>query len=46
MTLSMFHNNELAHVYQHIPMSINELRIVVWKVVLYQTGYGEVASTY
>jgi len=46
MTLSMFHNNELAHVYQHIPMSINELRIGNMEGALVPSGYGEVAPVY
>ena len=46
MTLSIFCNNELAHVYQHIPMSINELRIGSMECSLVPSGYGEVAPAY
>jgi hypothetical protein len=46
MTLSMFRNNELAYVYQHIPMSINELRIGNMEGTLVPSGYGEVAPVY
>ena len=46
MTLSIFCNNELAPAYQHIPMSINELRVGNMEGTLVPSGYGDVAPVY